>query len=39
MVGFGDEEKLDEPMEAWLSHYRYQNRVNLLIKLFPCKFG
>jgi hypothetical protein len=38
-IGFGGEEKLDEPMEAWLLIYSYQNRVNLLIYIFLCKLG
>jgi hypothetical protein len=33
-IGFGGEENLDEPMEAWLSISSYQNRVNLLIIFF-----
>jgi hypothetical protein len=36
ITGFGGEENLDEPMEAWLSISSYQNRVNLLIIFFFC---
>jgi hypothetical protein len=35
-IGFDGEEQLDEPMEAWLLIYSYQNRVNLLIIFFLC---